>query len=114
MQADLEKYPKKKVQRIVMTVADILACSEENIQVDAIQPSESFIIVLSIKKELIRKLIISLEKNETLHNQLTALSIDYLIVDDKTIFLKSIARSKGKIIYIYIKHRDIHLSAKLA
>lgn len=95
VQADLEKYTKKKVDCIVMTVADMLACSKENIKVVSIQPSESFIIVLSIKKELIRKLIISLEKNETLHNQLTALSIDYLMVDDKTIYLKSISRSKG-------------------
>lgn len=102
MQADLEKYTKKKVDCIVMTVADMLACSKENIKVVAIQPSESFIIVLSIKKELIRKLIISLEKNETLHNQLTALSIDYLMVDDKTIYLKSISRSKGKLYYTNI------------
>lgn len=90
VKGDLQNYTKKQIQDIVHVVADILHCKEEDIGIQGLQKSQSFILILSIKKDLTWKLSVI---NEADLLKFDRLNIDYLIVRERLILLKS---SRGK------------------
>lgn len=83
---DLLDYTRQKIKEIVEFVAKLLGCSKEEILVNGLIPSASFLLVLSVKKVKIWKLH-NLNGQERLI--LTKFDIDYFIVDENTITLNS-------------------------
>lgn len=83
---DLLDYTRQKIKEFVEFVAKLLGCSKEEILVNGLIPSASFLLVLSVKKVKIWKLH-NLNGQERLI--LTKFDIDYFIVDENTITLNS-------------------------
>lgn len=71
-------------------MAVILECKEENIMLNGVRHSESFMISLSVKEAYSGKLLALKEKDCI---KLRRLNIDYLIIDGESIHIE---RSKGK------------------
>lgn len=90
VQGDLSGYTKEFIREVIETVAAILDCKEEDIQLNAVRYSTSFYISLSIKKVYIRKLL-ALKEQDRLN--LKNLNIDYLKIDKETIYLN---KGEGK------------------
>lgn len=90
VQGNLDDYTKEQIEHIVEAVADIVDCETQDISVNGVKPSNSFFLVLSLKKVYTWKLS---KLNEQDCHRLTNLNIDFFIVDFKTIFLQSV---KGK------------------
>lgn len=90
VQGDLSGYTKEFIRQVIETVAAILDCKEEDIQLNAVRYSTSFFLSLSIKKVYIRKLL-ALKKQDRLN--LKMLNIDYFEIDKETIHLN---RGEGK------------------
>lgn len=93
VQGDLSGYTKEFIREVIETVAAILDCKEEDIQLNAVRYSTSFFLSLSIKKVYIRKLL-ALKEQDRLN--LKKLNIDYLKIDKETIHLN---RGEGKYMY---------------
>lgn len=73
-------------------MAVILRCKEEDIMLNGVRHSESFILSLSIKDVYFGKLLALKEEDCII---LRRLNIDYLIIDGENIHLGSL-RPKGK------------------
>lgn len=71
-------------------MAAILDCKDEDILLNGVRHSKSFLISLSVKEIYIWKLL-ALEENDRI--KLKSHNIDYLIIDRKIIHLE---RPKGK------------------
>lgn len=77
---DIENFTTMEALR--QTVADIVDCKLTDIQVIALQPENSFIIVMTMRENLVRKL------KETLSKKLKILSlfkVDWIRIEDKVI-----------------------------
>lgn len=90
VQGDLSGYTKEFIQQVIGTVAAILDCKEEDIQLNAVRYSTSFFLSFSIKKVYIRKLL-ALKEQDRLN--LKKLNIDYLKINKETIHLN---KGEGK------------------
>lgn len=90
VKGDLSRYPKEYIRKVKETVAAILDCREEDILLNGVRHSTSFLLSLSVKEVYILKVLIM---NEQDRQKLRSLDIDYLIVDTNTIDLEEI---KGK------------------
>lgn len=90
VKGDLSRYTKEYIRKVKETVAAILDCREEDILLNGVRHSSSFLLSLSVKKVYIWKLL-----NMSVQDQqkLRSLDIDYLIIDKNAIDLKDI---KGK------------------
>lgn len=84
VQGDISGYTKEFIREVIETVAAILDCKEEDIHLNAVRYSTSFFLSLSIKKVYIRKLL-ALKEQDRL--KLKNLNIDYLKIDEETIYL---------------------------
>lgn len=91
MRGELTGYTKEYTRQVMKTVAAILDCKEEDIILQGVRHSTSFLLFLSVKKVYSLKL---LALNEQDRLKLRILNIDYLIIDKDTIFLE---KPKGKI-----------------
>lgn len=98
VQGDLSGYTKEFIRQVIETVAAILDCKEEDIQLNAVRYSTSFFLSLSIKKVYIRKLL-ALKEQDRLKFKI--LNIDYLKMDKETIHLYR-GEGKNKILFIKI------------
>lgn len=85
----MNNYTQNYIENVKQTVAEIVGCSTEEIQFGGICPSHSFLVVLSLKTEYLRKL---LNMNQQDKDKLRRLNIDYIIADLNVVFLE---RSKG-------------------
>lgn len=91
--ADTKYYTKEKLQDIVQVVADINHCQKEDIEIHSLEHSQSFILVLSIKKIYNWKWSdLSAEDRQ----KLVSLDIDFLIIGEEPLVLD---RSKGKCLF---------------
>lgn len=90
VQGDLNNYTKENIVNIVETVADILNCRTDEILVNGVHHSRSFMLVLSMKDIYISKLM-TLNERDCCH--LIRLRIDYFILNQK---IFQLASSKGK------------------
>lgn len=90
VKGQLSLYPKEYIRKVKETVAAILDCREDDILLNGVRHSTSFLLSLSVKDVYIRKL---LAMNGEDRLKLRCLNIDYLIVDKKTIRLD---KPKGK------------------
>lgn len=90
VQGDLNNYTKENIVNIVETVAGILNCRTDEILVNGVHHSRSFMLVLSMKDIYVRKLM-TLSERDCRH--LTRLHIDYFILNQK---IFQLASSKGK------------------
>lgn len=85
MRGNLSEYSAKQIEKIKETVAVILECSSEDIAVIGYCPSNSFLIVLSIKEVYLSKL---LKMGPLDKCKLRKLNIDYLIIDLYVIYVE--------------------------
>lgn len=90
VQGDLNNYTRENIINIVETVAGILNCRTDEILVNGVYHSRSFMLVLSMKDIYIKKWM-NLSERDCHH--LTSLHIDYFILNQKIFQLES---SKGK------------------
>lgn len=90
VQGDLKNYTKENIVNIVETVAGILDCRTDEIIVNGVHHSRSFMLVLSMKDIYISKLM-TLSERDCRH--LTRLHIDFFILNQK---IFQLASSKGK------------------
>lgn len=90
VQGDLNNYTKEDIQNIVETVAGILNCRTDEILINGVRHSRSFMLVLSLKDIYTRKLM-TLSEQDCRH--LTKLRIDYFILNQQ---IFPLASSKGK------------------
>lgn len=94
MRGNLSDYSKKQIEKIKETVASIVGCTPEEIHENGYLKSSSFLVVLSMKESFARKLL-NMKQDEK--NNLRKLNIDYINMDNDTVYLEC---SKGKQIYI--------------
>lgn len=90
VQGDLNNYTKENILNIVQTVAGIVNCRTDEILVNGVHHSRSFMLVLSLKDNYTSKLL-TLSEQDCHH--LTRLHIDYFILNQK---IFQLASSKGK------------------
>lgn len=90
VQGNITSIHSQEVENILETVAVMLGCKKEDIYVNGVRPSSSFILILSIKETDTWKLS---EVNQEDRKKLAKLKIDFLVVEEDTIHLES---SKGK------------------
>lgn len=77
---DIENFT--TMEALLQTVADIVDCKLTDIQVIALQPENSFILVMTMREDLVRKL------KETFPKKLRKLSlfkVDWIRIEDKVI-----------------------------
>lgn len=84
VKGDLSRYTKEYIRKVKETVAAILDCREEDILLNGVRHSTSFVLSLSVKNVYIRKL---LAMNGEDRLKLRCLDIDYLTVNEETIRL---------------------------
>lgn len=84
VEGNIIDYQKDYIDRIVETVAAIIDCSTDEIFVNGIKHSASFIIVLSMKRDHASELI---NMNRQNRHKLMLLKVDYLMIDDQTIYM---------------------------
>lgn len=92
---NLSSYNKDKILKIRETVAAILDCREEDILLNGIRPSTSFLLCLSVKEVYSWKLLDLIEQHRS---KLMKLDIDYFIINKDTILLEG---PKGKINHVF-------------
>lgn len=90
VQGDVSGYSRDYINHVIKTVAAILDCKDEDILLNGVRHSKSFLISLSVKEIYIWKLLVLEEKYRI---KLKRHNIDYLIIDRKIIHLD---RPKGK------------------
>lgn len=90
VKGDLSGYTKEYIRDVIDTVAAILECNEEDILLNGVRPSTSFLLTLSVKEVYSWKLLVL---NEEDRKKFWRLNIDYLIIDKNTIDLEGL---KGK------------------
>lgn len=88
---NLSSYTKDQIRMVRETVAAIVDCNSEDILLNGIRPSTSFLLCLSVKEVYSWKL---LDLNEQHRLKLMKLDIDYFIINKDTILLEG---PKGKI-----------------
>ncbi|XP_065942668.1 uncharacterized protein [Magallana gigas] len=86
VQGDLNNYTRENIINIVETVAGILNCRTDEILVNGVYHSGSFMLVLSMKDIYIKKWM-NLSERDCHH--LTSLHIDYFILNQKSFQLES-------------------------
>lgn len=90
VQGEISGYTKEYIHDVIETVAAILGCKEEDILLNGVRHSTSFLLSLSVKEVYSWKLLVL---NEEDSKRLRRLNIDYLIIDKNTIDLEGL---KGK------------------
>lgn len=90
VKGDLCDYSKEYIQKVIETVAVILDCKDEDILLNGIRLSTSFLLSFAVKVVYIRKILVMKLED---HIKLIRLNIDKMIVDMNTIDLE---RPKGK------------------
>lgn len=90
VQGDLNNYTRENIINIVETVAGILNCRTDEILINGVRHSRSFMLVLSLKDIYTRKMM-TLSEQDCRH--LTKLRIDYFILNQQ---IFPLASSKGK------------------
>lgn len=90
VQGDVSGYTRAYINHVIKTVAAILDCKDEDILLNGVRQSESFLIILSVKRIYIWKLLVLKEKDRI---QLKRHNIDYLIIEKNIIQLEA---QKGK------------------
>lgn len=90
MKGNLGDYTKEDIQNIVKTVAAMLDCDENDIFVNGVLHSTSFILIISMRESFTQRLS-ALNAQDSLKLQM--LNIDSLSLNGKTITLESV---KGK------------------
>lgn len=108
IKGELSGHDKDYIQNVIETVAAILDCKEEDILLNGVQHSNSFLLSLSVKTVYIRKL---LAINEPDRLRLIRLNIDYIIIDKETINLERPRGKQDNVFYIhflqtYISHLE--------
>lgn len=77
---DLENFT--TMEDLLQTVADIVDCEPTDIHVIALQPENSFIIVMTMREDLVRKLK---EINPLKLRKLSQFKVDWIQIEDKVI-----------------------------
>lgn len=95
MKGNLSDYSLERIAEIRETLAVLLNCTSKEILIGGACPSNSFLLVLSIKETYSCKLL-ALEQCDK--DKLTKLNIDYIIVD---LIVISLEPSKGAQFIIY-------------
>lgn len=90
VQGDVSGYTKAYINHVIKTVAVILECKEEDIMLNGVRHSESFLLSLSVKEIYISKLLALMEEDRI---KLISHNIDYLSIDGENIHLE---RPRGK------------------
>lgn len=85
VQGEISGYTKNYIEAVIETVAIILDCKVEDILLNGVRHSTSFLLTLSVK-EVYRCKLSAL--NERDRQQLRKLNIDYLIIDRDIISLE--------------------------
>lgn len=85
MRANLSRYTQIDIRKIQQTVAAIVGCNSAEIIVCGYYHSASFLVVLSVEKKYVRKLL-TMEQQKK--DKLSSLNIDYFIVDFITVYLQ--------------------------
>lgn len=70
------------MENLLQTVADIVDCEPTDINVIALQPENSFIIVMTMREDLVRKLK---EINPLKLRKLSQFKVDWIQIEDKVI-----------------------------
>eukprot|EP00105_Crassostrea_gigas_P031928 XP_011454771.2 PREDICTED: uncharacterized protein LOC105347399 [Crassostrea gigas] len=86
VQGDLNNYTRENIVNIVETVAGILNCRTDEILVNGVYHSRSFMLVLSMRDIYIKKWMNLSERD---CHRLTSLHIDYFILNQKIFQLES-------------------------
>lgn len=77
---DLEKFT--TMENLLKTVAAIVDCEPTDIHVIALQPEKSFIIVMTMREDLVRKLK---EINPLKLRKLSQFKVDWIQIEDRVI-----------------------------
>lgn len=77
---DIENFT--TVEALLQTVAGIVDCEPTDIHVIALQPEKSFIIVMTMREDLVRKLK---EINPLKLRKLSKFKVDWIRIEDKVI-----------------------------
>lgn len=77
---DIENFT--TLEALLQTVADIVDCEPTDINVIALQPEKSFIIVMTMRENLVSRLK---EKNPLKLRKLTLFKVDWIRIEDKVI-----------------------------
>lgn len=93
MPGNLSNYKQRYIEKIKQTVAEMVECTVEKIQVVGIRPSDSFLIVLFLKNVSLRKLWTMKQQDK---DKLLRLNIDYIVADLNFVFLEG---SKGTYLF---------------
>lgn len=93
MPENLSNYKQSYIEKIKQTVAEMVECTVEKIQVVGIRPSDSFLIVLFLKNVSLRKLWTMKQQDK---DKLLRLNIDYIVADLNFVFLEG---SKGTYLF---------------
>lgn len=75
---NLSHYTKEEISNILETVAAILECKKEEIFVNGIRHSSSFIVVFSVKEIYLRNILAMKQQDK---DKLCSLNIDYFIIE---------------------------------
>lgn len=86
VRANLSCYTQVEIRKILETVADIVGCNSTEIVVNGYRHSSSFLVVLSIEKKHVKKLLTMKQQEK---DKLSRLNIDYFIVDFIKVYLQS-------------------------
>lgn len=86
VRANLSSYTPVEIRKIQETVADIVGCNSTEIAVCGYRHSSSFLVVLSIEKKHVKKLLTMKQQEK---DKLSRLNIDYLIVDFIKVYLQN-------------------------
>lgn len=85
VRGNLSSYTQNKIRMIRETVAAIVGCKAEDILLNGIRPSTSFLLCLSVKEVYSWKLLDLIEQHRL---KLMKLDIDYFIINKDTILLE--------------------------
>lgn len=88
VQGDVSGYTRAYINHVIKTVAVMLGCKDEDILLNGVRHSKSFLLSLLVKEIYISKL---LKEKDCI--KLIRYNIDYLIIDGEIIRLE---RPKGK------------------
>lgn len=77
---DIENF--STMEALLQTVADIVDCEPTDIRVIALQPEKSFIIIMTMREDLVSKLK---EINPLKLKKLSLFKVDWIRIEDKVI-----------------------------
>lgn len=100
VQGEISGYTKEYIQDVIETVAAIVDCNEEDILLNGVRHSTSFLLSLSVKEVYSWKLMVL---NEEDGKKLRRLTIDYLIIDKNTIDLEGLKGKQNNFVFSVFK-----------